>query len=264
MTWYSGRVADGPAHGYPRPQLRRDRWASLGGLWEFAFGEGSWDDPGKVCCDRTIRVPFAPETRASGIGDTGFHPACWYRRSFRAPVLKPEERLLLHFGAVDYAATVWVNGAVAARHTGGYTPFEADLTLSLVDGVQTVIVFAEDDPLDLEKPRGKQDWQLEPHSIWYPRTSGIRQSVWLERVGATRLGDLRWRSNLERWEVGVGALIVGMPREDLRLKVRLSSGRARLAAAPTKSTAGRRRNRGPTCRRDGGVASEAAGLPGPA
>ena len=93
------------------------------------------------------------------------------------------ERLLLHFGAVDWAATVWVNGSLVVRHEGGYTPFYADITDALLpSGEQTVVVRADDDPADLGKPRGKQDWQLEPHSIWYPRTTGIWQTVWMERV----------------------------------------------------------------------------------
>jgi beta-galactosidase/beta-glucuronidase len=215
------------ARGYPRPQFRRHLgWASLNGPWDFAFDDRvRWSDPREVRWERTIRVPFAPETAASGIGDTGFHKACWYRRTFRAPDLKNGERLLLHFGAVDYAATVWVNGDVAVRHTGGYTPFRADVTPFLVDGdVQTVVVRAEDDPHDLEKPRGKQDWQRDPHSIWYPRTTGIWQTVWLEKVPAVRIGKLRWTANLEHWELGLQAFVVGGSGEGLRLKVRLSVG----------------------------------------
>src|SRR5205823_12772162 len=119
--------------------------------------------------DRRIRVPFAPETPGSGVHDPGFYRACWYRRTFEAPDLSDGRRLMLHFGAVDYAATVWVNGCVAVRHEGGYTPFRADVTDFLKPGgPQEIVVRAEDDPADLSKPRGKQDWQLEPHSIWYP------------------------------------------------------------------------------------------------
>ena len=218
------------AHAYPRPQLRRGGWASLNGTWDFAFGDGTWTSPRNVRWDRKIVVPFAPETPASGIGDTGFHPFCWYRRTFRAPALGPDERLILHFGAVDYAATVWVNGDVVARHKGGYTPFRADVTPYLEDRAeQELVVLAEDDPADLEKPRGKQDWQREPHSIWYPRTSGIWQTVWLERVSATRIANLRWAANLERWEISLEAFVAGPPRDDLRLKVRLSAGDTLLA-----------------------------------
>lgn len=170
-------------------------------------------------------MPFAPETPASGVGHTGFFQACWYRRRFDAPPLTASERLLLHFGAVDDTATVWVNGRFIARHEGGYTPFEADVTDVLMpEGPQTVVVHAEDDPHDLTQPRGKQDWRAEPHAIWYPRTTGIWQTMWLERVPATRIGILRWVSNLERWEIGLEADTDGLPRDDLRLSVVLRRG----------------------------------------
>src|SRR5262249_39043180 len=152
-----------------------------------------------------IVVPFSPETPASGIGNTGFYRAVWYRRRFDQPQLKPGERVILHFGAVDYHAKVWVNGILAATHEGGYTPFRADITESLVQGPQEIVVCAEDDPSDLSKPRGKQDWLLDSHSIWYPRTTGIWQSVWIERVPRSYIASVRWTPNIERWEVGFEA-----------------------------------------------------------
>src|SRR5687768_13030448 len=190
------------SHAYPRPQLKRADWTCLNGEWEFAFDcDGRCRKPEEITWDRSIVVPFSPETPASGIAESGFYRACWYRRRFQAPPRASGERLILHFGAVDYAATVWVNGRLAARHDGGYTPFKADITDLLTSDEQELVVRAEDDPHDLEKPRGKQDWQLQPHSIWYYRTTGIWQTVWLERVPATSIGTLRWSSNLERWEI---------------------------------------------------------------
>jgi beta-galactosidase/beta-glucuronidase len=208
---------------YPRPQFRRAGWTSLDGHWQFARDpEAAWTFPGQVRWGETIRVPFAPETPASGIGETGFILACWYRRTFEAPRLASGERLVLHFGAVDDRATVWVNGHLVACHEGGYTPFAADVTdVMNQDGPQSVVVRAEDDPHDLAKPRGKQDWLLQPHAIWYPRTTGIWQTVWLESVPATRIETIRWRANLERWEIGLDARIGGRPRDDLRLDVTL-------------------------------------------
>ena len=210
-------------HEYPRPQFRRAEWISLDGTWEFSFDpEGLWNSPHQPQWESRIVVPFSPETPASGIGNTGFFRACWYRRQFAAPELANGDRLLLHFGAVDYAAKVWVNGQIVATHEGGYTPFTADITEWLKrDEPETVVVAAEDDPAELSKPRGKQDWQLHPHSIWYPRTTGIWQTVWLERVNATHLGAVRWTPNLERWEIGFEAWVNGPVRDGLRCNVKL-------------------------------------------
>ena len=217
--------------GYPRPQLVRAQWMELNGRWDFAIDpEARWCVPDQVQWGATIVVPFAPETPASGVGNTGFYRACWYRRTFGRPDLGGDRRLILHFGAVDYLATVWVNGQLAVQHEGGYTPFHADITDLLVkEGPQTIIVRAEDDPQDLAKPRGKQDWQLEPHSIWYPRTTGIWQTVWMETVAATHLSAVRWTSHVERWEIGFEAHTEGATHNDLRLNVRLSVGERLLA-----------------------------------
>ncbi|HYE98040.1 MAG TPA: glycoside hydrolase family 2, partial [Planctomycetota bacterium] len=128
-------------HGYPRPLLRRANWQSLNGTWDFALDpEAAWTTPSQVSYTRQIRVPFAPETARSGVEDNGLYRACWYRRTFQVPELAPHERLLLHFGAVDYEATVWVEGAVVARHEGGYAPFHADITEVVRGRAQVQIV----------------------------------------------------------------------------------------------------------------------------
>lgn len=215
---------DADPMGYPRPQFRRRHWRSLNGHWDFAIDtDGVRSHPDQVEWTSRIEVPFAPETARSGIGDTGLYRACWYRRTFEAPALESGERLLLHFGAVDYHATIWIDGTLAATHEGGYTPFELDITPALRAGSRehTLVVLAEDDPADLGKPRGKQDWQLEPHSIWYPRTTGVWQSVWLEKASAVRIQSLQWTPNLERWEIAVDATITGNRDEKLSLSVRL-------------------------------------------
>ncbi|HEX6292191.1 MAG TPA: glycoside hydrolase family 2 TIM barrel-domain containing protein [Herpetosiphonaceae bacterium] len=218
------------AHAYPRPQLERKNWTSLNGTWDFALDPAAaWVRPDQVAWNASIAVPFSPEAEASGIGDTGFYRACWYRRSFDAPELDTN-RLILHFGAVDYAATVWLNGRMIARHEGGYTPFKIDITDYLVTNrSQTLVVRAEDDPQDLAKPRGKQDWHLHPHAIWYPRTTGIWQTVWLEQVPRISIGGLRWTPNLAHWELGLEAHIDGEPSEHLRLHVTLEANGKLLA-----------------------------------
>jgi beta-galactosidase/beta-glucuronidase len=225
------------AHGYPRPQLRRANALNLNGPWLFAIDtDANWQTPEEVrWSDRQIEVPFAPETPASGIGDTNLYRAAWYRRSVRAARPPLGERMLLHFGAVDYSAEVWVNGMLAVTHEGGYTPFSADITDLMhprgarAGDTQVIVVRAFDDPADMSKPRGKQDWQLEPHSIWYPRTTGIWQTVWLERVPATQVGELHWSSDLASFSIALDARLVGARRDDLRMRVRLSRGEATIA-----------------------------------
>jgi beta-galactosidase/beta-glucuronidase len=172
----------------------------------------------------SITVPFAPETKASGIGDTSLYRKVWYRKHFVTPDRESKERILLHFGAVDYAAHVWVNGTKLCHHEGGYTPFFVDITDAIApSGRQELIICAEDDPADLEKPRGKQDWKEEPHSIWYPRTTGIWQSVWMEVIPETHISTVRWTSNLERWELGVEVHLAGSILAGCKLAITMKS-----------------------------------------
>jgi len=217
--------------GYPRPQLRRENWTSLNGIWEFAFDEQAiWTDPSSVEWSTKIKVPFSPESSASGLNAEGYFRSVWYRRSFHRPHLGSGERLVLHFGAVDYSADVWVNGIKVCSHQGGYTPFHADITEALhQNDLQEITVNAQDDPLDLAKPRGKQDWKLESHSIWYVRTTGIWQTVWMEVIPAASIQALKWTSNLKRWEIGLAAHVTGSPVDGLRLAVLLSVGNLILA-----------------------------------
>ncbi len=208
---------------YPRPQFVRARWLPLDGPWQYSFHEAA--HPDRVAWQGEICVPYPPESSLSGVNDPGFHPVVWYRRSFHVPAEWKGQRILLHFGAVDYQAQVWVNGNLAAEHEGGHTPFSADITETMVDGPQTVVVRAADDPLDLEKPRGKQDWEEQPHSIWYPRTSGIWQPVWLEPVPEVHLEKLRLTPSLPSWAINVELDLAspsGPSPEGLSLEVTLS------------------------------------------
>lgn len=210
---------------YPRPQLARRQWTCLNGPWRF-----SYDDQRRYSSPRDINawpmqitVPFAPESAASGIGDPGFHAACWYEREFDC--MPADDRVILRFGAVDYAAQVWVNGHLAVTHEGGFTPFSADITTMLEpSGKQTVTVCVEDDSQDLAKPRGKQDWQREPHSIWYPRTTGIWQTVWCERVARTYVNKVRWTPIVEGFAIGFEVRIAGDACDDLWVDISLRHG----------------------------------------
>lgn len=193
---------DDPTFGHPFPQLRRSEWANLNGTWQFAHDDDDhgmtarWFESGVDA--RTIAVPFPPESEASTIGDTGFHPIIWYSRAFGALELDAAgranqgKRVLLHFGAVDYRAQVWVNGGLVGEHAGGHTPFVLDITEQLIDGDNLLVVRAEDRPTDVGQPRGKQEWLPEARDIWYDRTSGIWQTVWLEAVPTNHIAELAW------------------------------------------------------------------------
>jgi hypothetical protein len=188
---------------YPRPLLCRPGWQSLDGAWEFGYDDADtgerdgWFAPGAAAgFDRTITVPFPPEAPASGVGETAPHRVVWYRRGIPHEVLAaaPGTRTHVHFGAVDHRARVWLDGRLVAEHTGGQTPFTADVTDALLPGAEehVLVVRAEDDPESLVQPRGKQDWQPRPHAVWYERTTGIWQSVWAENVPAQHIADLAW------------------------------------------------------------------------
>ena len=159
--------------------------------------------------DRKIVVPFCYQSKLSGIGETAFHDVVWYARTFEyAPT--DDERLLLHFGAVDYRATIWVNGAQVASHEGGHTPFTADVTHALTGGDNVVVVRAEDPSRDVTIPRGKQYWKEESEGIFYTRTTGIWQTVWLEPVNLRRIDTLRLTPDVDAASVGVEISVTGI------------------------------------------------------
>jgi beta-galactosidase/beta-glucuronidase len=181
-----------PRAEYPQPQFERERWVNLNGPWEFEFDDSNagldagWAAGGHKF-SRTITVPFCFESRLSGIGDHSFHPWIWYRRSVTLPPDWKGQRVLLHFGAVNYWARVWINGKLAGRHEGGQTPFTLDITPLADRPVNELIVWAHFPPTDRSIPRGKAYWEPESKSIFYTRTSGIWQSVWMEAAGDSYL-----------------------------------------------------------------------------
>jgi beta-galactosidase/beta-glucuronidase len=210
---------------HPQPLLRRP-WTSLDGEWGFAADPELTGRPGTVAFDRGITVPFAPETPASGVGWTGPLRRAWYRRDL--PGRDGDRRTLLHLGAVDRLCDVWVGGAHVAHHEGGYTPFAVDVTDHLGDGGAELLVRAEDDPDDHEAPRGKQDWRDEPHAIWYPRTTGIWRTVWVEQVAPAHVAEVRWAGDPRTLRVDLRVRL-SRPVRDARLHVRLRLGDRLLA-----------------------------------
>lgn len=188
-----------PKPEHPRPQLVRDTWLNLNGTWGFEIDAG---DSGLERGLRTreladeIMVPFAPESALSGVGNVDFMEAVWYRRNVTIPQEWAGLRTLLHFGAVDHDATVWVNGIEVARHRGGFTPFTADLSDVAEPGAEAVIVVRARDSRHGMQARGKQaTWYNNTH-CQYTRTTGIWQTVWLEAVPDVHIKRLRVTPNL--------------------------------------------------------------------
>ena len=216
-----------PRPEHPQPQFMRSEWQSLNGTWQFAFddhdeGLGAGWHVAEAPFRRNIIVPFCFESRMSGIGDTSFHPVVWYRRQFEVPPAWKGRRVLLHFGAVDYRATVWVNGQAAGEHEGGNTPFRLEITGLLKPGRNTVVVRAWDLPEDRAIPRGKQYWEPKSRGIFYTRTSGIWQSVWLEAAGESWLEFVRIAPRLDGAVTFHGR--VARPQAGLMLRVTVKSG----------------------------------------
>ena len=164
---------------YPRPQFVREKWQNLNGLWDYAIAPKTAAQPAKF--DGQILVPFAVESALSGVGKS-FTPndRLWYRRTVTIPKEWNDQRILLHFGAVDYDSVLWINGAIVGSHTGGSDAFTFDVTEFVKSG-DNELILSVTDPTDTgEQPRGKQ--QLNPRGIWYTPVSGIWQTVWLEPV----------------------------------------------------------------------------------
>ena len=202
-----------PRPEYPRPQMVRDKWLNLNGPWEFEF------DPGLSGIERglfqagslrqEIQVPFCPESDLSGIGDIDFHPGVWYCREVSVPRDWPGERVLLHVGAVDHNARVWVNGREAGEHRGGYTPFTLDVTSLLRRGANVLTIHAQDDTRSPWVAAGKQCPDYHSRRCHYTRTTGIWQTVWLEPVPETYIESLRLTPHLEGGQVIVEVRVGG-------------------------------------------------------
>lgn len=221
---------------HPRPQLTRPQWTDLSGPWRFTFDDADeglaagWHSPHRDTTpfDREILVPFPPESPASGIADTAHHRVSWYSRSFDASDLHAAgfgtgRRLHLHFGAVDYRCRVWVDGQQVGDHEGGHTPFGFDITDALAGTDRhTIVVRVEDDPHDIGQPRGKQDWREQPHVIWYHRTSGIWQPVWLEATPAVATTAVRWNPDPRRGVVAVDLELSRVPDRPTTARIDLS------------------------------------------
>jgi beta-galactosidase/beta-glucuronidase len=193
MSFEPGTI---PRPEYPRPQFVRSDWLNLNGQWEFAFDDRDvgiaqgW--PLGLTLDQRITVPFPYQTELSGINTKAIHEVIWYARNFELPATWVGKNILLHFGAVDYETTLWINGQEVGHNLGGHTPFQVNIAPYLNPGTNRLTLRVVDSQSP-DQPRGKQSVTGLPHDIDYYCSSGIWQTVWLEPVGPIRISDIKIR-----------------------------------------------------------------------
>ena len=216
-----------PRPEHPRPDFQRDSWLNLNGIWLFEYDDndegrtGKWYLPGHAF-GKKITVPFAYQTKLSGLGPTDeIHPVLWYRRSVILPPEMNGRRILLHFGAVDFEAEVYVNGELAGCHCGGYTPFTLDITWLIREGENDLCIRAEDQP-DCAQPRGKQYWERGLMGCWYTPVSGIWQTVYLEAVGETAISYVHLIPDYDRHLCTAEISLDSVPEDGAELEMVLS------------------------------------------
>ncbi len=203
-----------PRPEHPNPQFQRQAWINLNGKWSFQIDNSKSGVERKFYekgarLDSTINVPFCPESVLSGVENKDFMAAVWYAREFTVPERYSDMRTVLHFGAVDYKATVYINGVKVGTHTGGYISFKFDITDYIKPGTNTVTVYAEDDVRSPLQPRGKQSEEYYSHGCDYTRTTGIWQTVWLEFTPKSYIESIKIFPNAENCSVDIQAKVVG-------------------------------------------------------
>ena len=204
-----------PRPEHPRPDRLREHWMTLNGSWDFAFDEKNAGKKEKWYRQKeyplTIRVPFAYQSRLSGIDSREHCDAVWYEREFTIPEALCPLRRLLHFGAADYLTEVWLDGQFLGSHEGGYTPFSFDITDLTAGKSRCRLTVRCEDRLDFDQPRGKQSFRPEPFACWYTPVTGLWQSVWLEGVGEYYPVDFRLTPHIETASVKVEAELNELP-----------------------------------------------------
>ncbi|KAF5080233.1 Beta-galactosidase [anaerobic digester metagenome] len=205
---------------YPRPIMERSQWQNLNGLWNYAILPVGKQNP--TSFDGKILVPFAIESSLSGVQKRlGSENELWYQREFTVPSNWKNNRVLLHFGAVDWKADVWVNDVKVGQHTGGYVPFSFDVTPALKSGANKMIVKVWDGTDQGYQPRGKQ--VNNPHGIWYTPVSGIWQTVWMEPVPEKYIENVKITPDIDKNIINVEAFI-NQPASSDRIEVKVMEG----------------------------------------
>ena len=208
-----------PRPEYPRPQFVRSSWKNLNGHWDFKMGYNLAGLPQKPesFFNQTILVPFCPESILSGLNVTKVPSCVWYRKFFSLNEIPEQHRVFLHFGAIDYKSTIWVNQKLAGTHQGGYTPFSLDITNLVKKGKNEIIVKAIDQTPSLVQPSGKQTPKNYSFGCYYTRITGIWQTVWLEIVPSIYIRQFKIFPHAQEGTITIQLLIEGEV-EKLKLK----------------------------------------------
>jgi len=208
-----------PRNEHPRPQWQRDEWINLNGEWEFEFdfGGSALDRERQLAehLDSKIIVPFCPESELSGVNYKDFMSALCYKRAFEVTKDNLDGRIILHFGAVDYKAQVYVNKKLVGTHIGGYTSFEFDITEYVTEGENSVFLFVEDDVKDGKQCAGKQSDRGFSYGCLYTRITGIWQTVWLEFVPENYIKSAKYYPDINKPAVTVTGETCGFGDVDI-------------------------------------------------
>ncbi|MBU4200852.1 MAG: beta-galactosidase [Verrucomicrobia bacterium] len=232
-----------PRPEHPRPDRVRQEWMNLNGVWQFKMDPGvsgaeqNWQRKA-MPFDNEILVPFCMESSLSGIGYKDFMPAVWYRRTLMIPEKWTGMRILLHIGACDFLTRVYVNEKPAGTHAGGYTPLDVDITPALQPGHNLLVIEARDDLRSGLQPAGKQCRQYQSHGCSYTRTTGIWQTVWLEAVPETHIGQFRIQPDPDNGIAMITVTSAGSPASgDIEIRIKadgriLNTVKAKIAHNP--------------------------------
>ena len=199
---------------YPKPQFMRENWLNLNGEWQFEIDNSNSGEERKLFNEAQdfslkINVPFCPESKLSGVENVDFMNSVWYKREFEITEKQLEGRVVLHFGAVDYKTTVYINGNKCGSHKGGYVSFSFDITDYAVLGKNTVTVHAMDDTRSRMIPSGKQSEKYSSWGCYYTRTTGIWQTVWLEFVPEAHIKSVKYVTDINNATVNINAVLCG-------------------------------------------------------
>lgn len=228
----------------PNPQFVRQSWIDLTGTWKFRYDDADvglkeeWWSTDFGANSQEIMVPYPPESELSGIGDPSFHPVIWYQREFPDLPENAADKVLIKFGAVDFAATLWVNDVYLGSHRGGSSPFSVEVSTEWLRALEKprITVRAFDNPTDKEQPRGKQAWTEAHDEIWYKRTTGIWQPVWMEFVPGVHLEHVRWVFDSDNASLAVDIELNRKPDTSVSIAVKTASPDGKVAETSFKTT----------------------------